>query len=69
VSEDEIREAMRLLSANPKTIAEPSGAVAVAAFLFHREELPKTRVNVAIISGGNIAPETLEEIKASTIET
>jgi threonine dehydratase len=69
VSEDEIREAMRLLAGNPKTVAEPSGAVAVAAFLFHRDELPRTRVNVAIISGGNIAPETLEEIKASTVET
>jgi len=35
VSEEEIREAMRSLAANPKTIAEPSGAVAVAGFLFH----------------------------------
>jgi threonine ammonia-lyase medium form len=69
VSEDEIREAMRLLAGNPKTIAEPSGAVAVAAFLFHRHELARTRVNVAIISGGNVAPETLEELKASSVET
>ncbi|HEX6504670.1 MAG TPA: threonine/serine dehydratase [Terriglobales bacterium] len=69
VSEDEIREAMRLLAGNPKTIAEPSGAVAVAAFLFHRDELPHTRVNVAVISGGNIAPEMLEEIKSTSVET
>jgi threonine dehydratase len=69
VSEDEIREAMRRLAGNPKTVAEPSGAVAVAAFLFHADELPRTRVNVAIISGGNIAPEMLEEIKASAVET
>jgi hypothetical protein len=41
----------------------------VAAFLFHADELPRTRVNVAIISGGNIAPEMLEEIKASAVET
>ena len=34
VSEDEIREAMRRLAANPQTVAEPSGAVAVAGFLF-----------------------------------
>ncbi len=67
VSEEEIREAMRLLSADPKTIAEPSGAVSVAAFLFHCEELPKTRMNVAIISGGNVAPEMLEEIRNMTI--
>ena len=54
VSEDEIREATRMLAADPKTLAEPSGAVAVAAFLFHRDQLPKTTVNVAVISGGNI---------------
>ncbi|HVO60236.1 MAG TPA: threonine/serine dehydratase [Terriglobales bacterium] len=69
VSEDEIRETMRMLAANPKTIAEPSGAVAVAAFLFHRDELPQTCVNVAIISGGNIAPEMLDEIQATSVET
>jgi len=63
VSEEEIREAMRRLAANPKTTAEPSGAVAVAAFLFHREQLPRTSQNVAIISGGNIEPEMLEEIR------
>jgi len=63
VSEDEIREAMRLLARNPKTVAEPSGAVSVAAYLFHREELPKTKINVAVISGGNIEPEMLAEIR------
>jgi threonine dehydratase len=56
VTEDEIREAARLLSANPKTVAEPSGAVSVAAFLFHRDILPDTKINVAVISGGNIDP-------------
>jgi threonine dehydratase len=63
VSEDEIREAVRLLAANPKTVAEPSGAVAVAGFLFHREQLPRTMMNVAIISGGNIDPKMLEELR------
>ncbi len=65
VSEDEIREAMRLLATNPKTIAEPSGAVAVAGFLFHREQLPRTTMNAAVISGGNIEPQMLEEITGS----
>jgi threonine dehydratase len=68
VSEDDICETMRLLAGNPKTIAEPSGAVAVAAFLFHRDQLPPARVNVAVISGGNVAPETLEEIEAASLE-
>jgi threonine dehydratase len=63
VTEDEIRQAVRLLAANPKTVAEPSGAVAVAGFLFHRDQLPKTTLNVAIISGGNIDPKMLEEFR------
>ena len=62
VTEDEIREAMRALSANAKTLAEPSGAVAAAAFLFHADELPKTAINVAVISGGNIDPALLAEL-------
>jgi len=66
VSEDEIRRALRLLALNPKTVAEPSGAVAVAAFLFHRNELPKTKLNVAVISGGNIEPELLDELRRET---
>jgi len=63
VSEDEIRQAVRWLAGNPKTVAEPSGAVAVAGFLFHQDQLPKTNVNVAIISGGNIDPQMLQEIR------
>jgi threonine dehydratase len=65
VSEDEIRDAMRALAPNPKTVAEPSGAVAVAAFLFHPDELPKTGLNVAVISGGNIEPKLLKEISGA----
>jgi threonine dehydratase len=63
VTEDEIREAIHALSANAKTLAEPSGAVAVAAFLFHADELPNTKINVAVISGGNIDPKLLAELR------
>jgi threonine dehydratase len=63
VSDDEIREAMRRLAVNPKTVAEPSGAVAVAGFLFRGNKLPRTTINVAVISGGNIDPVMLEEIR------
>jgi len=63
VSEGEIRQALRWLATNPKTVAEPSGAVSVAALMFRRDELPKTSVNVAVISGGNIDPQLLQEIK------
>jgi len=59
VKEDEIQQATQVLSANAKTVAEPSGAVAVAAFLFHASELPRSNVNVAVISGGNIDPQML----------
>jgi threonine dehydratase len=64
VSEAEIRQAMQMLATDKNTIAEPSGAVAVAGFLFHEHELPKTQVNVAVISGGNIEPAMLEEMRA-----
>jgi threonine dehydratase len=63
VSEDEIREAMTRLATDPKTLAEPSGAVAVAAFLFHRDQLPRTKMNVAVISGGNVEAEMLAEMR------
>jgi threonine dehydratase len=63
VSEDEIHQAMKLLSANPDTVAEPSGAVATAGFLFRSDQLPKAKLNVAIISGGNIEPKMLEDLR------
>src|SRR5215471_3759114 len=63
VTEDEIRQAMKYLCLNPQTIAEPSGAVATAGFIFHAKELPPTRLNVAIISGGNIEPEMLDQLR------
>src|ERR1700722_4606515 len=63
VTEDEIREAMLRLSANARTTAEPSGAVAPAAFMFHTDELPATQINVAVISGGNIDPRLLDTLR------
>jgi len=64
VTEDEIMQAAALLARNPKTVAEPSGAVATAAFLFHREQLPASNPTVAVISGGNIDPDLLRRIRA-----
>jgi threonine dehydratase len=65
VTEDEIHQAMKYLCLNPPTIAEPSGAVATAGFIFHAKELPQTKLNVAIISGGNIEPEMLDQLRSS----
>jgi threonine dehydratase len=63
VTEDEIRQAVTMLAASPETTAEPSGAVAVAGFLFRADQLPKAKLNVAIISGGNIEPSLLESLR------
>ena len=59
VSEEEIAESVRILAQNPQTVAEPSGATAPAAWLFHRDSLPPAKMAVALISGGNIDPEVL----------
>jgi threonine dehydratase len=66
VSEDEIREALRRLATHPRTIAEPSGAVAVAGFLFRGPQIPRRQFNVAVISGGNIEPAMLQELRSQT---
>jgi threonine dehydratase len=67
VGEEDIRQATLLLARNPKTVAEPSGAVAVAAFLFHRDRLPDSKTNVAILSGGNIDPAMLRQLQSETV--
>jgi threonine dehydratase len=59
VTEHEIEQAMRHIAWHARLIAEPSGAVATAALLFHRQELPPHRTAIAIISGGNAEPSTL----------
>jgi len=65
ITEQEIRQAMKYLCQNPQTVAEPSGAVATAGFIFHAKELPQTKLNVAIISGGNIETEMLDQLRRS----
>jgi threonine dehydratase len=62
VTEAEIRAAMRAIVAATRLVPEPSGAVTTAALLFHAHELPPYRKAVAIVSGGNVAPEMLAEI-------
>jgi threonine dehydratase len=63
VSEEEIMQAVRILAENPQTVTEPSGAVASAAWLFHPEALPRASSAVAVISGGNIDPMLLKQIR------
>ncbi|XRQ06451.1 threonine ammonia-lyase [Actinomadura welshii] len=62
VTEAEIRTAMRRLAREARLIAEPGGAVATAAYLYHRAELPAARTCVSILSGGNVDPALLLDV-------
>jgi threonine dehydratase len=57
VSEDEIVAAVRVMLETTGLVAEPSGAVTLAAALFHHADLPDCQRMVAVLSGGNIEPE------------
>ena len=61
-SDPEIVEAMRFLFERMKTVAEPSGACALAALLAGR--VPASRVGV-VISGGNVTAERFSGLVAS----
>jgi threonine dehydratase len=62
VTEDEIRTAVRRIVKDSRIVAEPSGAVTFAAWMFHRDKLPASKQTVAIVSGGNIEPQLLAQI-------
>jgi threonine dehydratase len=62
VTEDEIRSAMRRIVMDARIIPEPSGAVTLAAWLFHGDELPQSQKAVAVVTGGNVDPKLLAEI-------
>ena len=62
VTENEIRNAVRQIVTSARIVAEPSGAVTTAAWLFHRDELPASKKTVVVVSGGNIEPQLLAQI-------
>jgi threonine dehydratase len=64
VSDDELRSAIRALALEGRLVAEPGGAAAVAAYLFHADELPPGGSCVAVVSGGNVDPQLFAEILA-----
>jgi threonine dehydratase len=64
VSEDEIQAAMRVMLATTDLVAEPSGAVTLAAALYHHVQLPACDRMVAVLSGGNIEPKLRRELGA-----
>jgi threo-3-hydroxy-L-aspartate ammonia-lyase len=64
VTENEIVQAMRVMLAATGLVAEPSGAVTLAAALFHHAELPRCERMVAVLSGGNIEPDLKQKVEA-----
>ncbi len=62
VTEAEIRLTTKLILSATDLVAEPSGAVSLAAALFHRGELPACDRIVAVISGGNLDPALRAEL-------
>ena len=61
VSEDEIREAMRLMVGRHHVLVEGAAGVAVAGFLQDRERASGSRAAI-ILCGANVALETLREV-------
>jgi threonine dehydratase len=59
VAEDEIIDAMRRIATGARLVAEPSGALAVAAITHHAAEIGLSRSGpvVGVLSGGNVDPE------------
>jgi len=64
LTEDELKEGMRFCYRIAKLAAEPAGAAAVAALLAGKIPLEPGENVVAIVSGGNVAPETAVAILA-----
>ena len=62
VTEAEIRSTVAVLARRGRLVAEPSGAVATAAYLHHADELPPGRSVAAVVSGGNLDPALLSEL-------
>jgi threonine dehydratase len=64
VSESEVRLATRIIFSCTDIVAEPSGAITLAAALFHQSELPPAQTIVAIVSGGNLDPSLRAELES-----
>lgn len=58
VSDDSVRQAMKLVMERMKLVVEPSAVVGLAALLEKRDEIPGRRIGV-IFSGGNVDLEAL----------
>jgi threonine dehydratase len=61
VTEDDILRSVGLLAREANLVVEPSGAVASAAYLFHRDRLP-SGTTVAVVSGGNLEVDLFSDL-------
>ena len=64
VSEEELAGAMRFLYGRAKLACEPAGAAATGALLAGKVPYEQDESVVAVVSGGNVAPETAVAILA-----
>jgi threonine dehydratase len=64
VADSEIEEAFRFLYARAKLACEPAGAASTAALLAGKIALEPGETVVAVVSGGNAAPQTASAILA-----
>ena len=62
VSEAEIRAAARRLLTEARLLVEPTAALPLAAWLYHRAALPAARQTVAVVTGGNVDPAVLLDL-------
>lgn len=64
VSEDELRSAARYMWLNAKLAIEPTAALPMAVYLYHRDRLPSTRNIVIVVTGGNADASVLADLLA-----
>jgi len=67
VTEEQILAAMRHLALAGRLVTEPSGAVAVAAWMHGL--VPAARTTAAVVSGGNVDPALLSRVLAQRQKT
>jgi threonine dehydratase len=69
ISESEIRSATNIILTATNLTAEPSGAITLAAALFHHHDLPRAQKIVAILSGGNLDPNLRHQLESESTPT
>jgi len=69
VTEDEILAAMRVILTVTRLVPEPSGAVTLAAALFHPDQLPKANKVAVVLSGGNLEPALRQRLESEMATT